>query len=644
MSDEANTRELSAGFWIALLLLAAVHVVLTNYFVPLRAVFSHAPLQGVDYDLHIGQIYRVVAALESAGHTWSYDVQLLAGHPEGTITDAGSKAWELWTYLWHRVGVDRAAAFNSFVLFGMWMAPVFSFASARNVGLRPRAALWAAAMTSSLWFFDSQFHWLWFIGMISWALGSCIASLTLSLFYRMLVRGPLRWGIACAVSLSLGLLVHPYAFFALSLPMAIIYWRSRQRLSLLGHASVLAIGASALVVNAYWLINAAEHWHYILNSAFYAQAKPSYLVCDLFDILCSGADSGVIGTRTGFRFLWLGLAFAGLWSWWRARDERVWCYGAGVIVLVLTAYFGGLVPGMQQSQPYRQLTPALLFAVIPAAAFLDSLARERALSIAPRSVSTLVWIAGAALVLQLAKQALYFMPALVPWPDRLLDNSRSPLNAYGFLWHLEQPHHITFSVPHPPMFEAGADDCIAWIEQHVPRGSRMLVEGPVLGERMGWRGHLEVLGGFFERNVQHVDANYFRSSVSRDPTPENLRRYLSLYAVEWVLSNRPEFAAIPDRLQRVDTVLGRVIYRSVGPVSRVLSGGGTVSAQMNRLDIRDSNTTQSILLSYHWHEALRCRPNCQIKRHLDPLDHVGLIEIPAPHPASMTIWNSYQMP
>jgi hypothetical protein len=154
---------------------------------------------------------------------------------------------------------------------------------------------------------------------------------------------------------------------------------------------------------------------------------------------------------------------------------------------------------------------------------------------------------------------------------------------------------------------------------------------------------VEVLGGFFERNVQHVDANYFRNAVSSDPTPGNLRRYLSLYAVEWVLSNRPEFAAIPDRLQRVATVLGRVIYRSTAPVSRVLAGGGTVSAQMNRIDIRDSDESQSILLSYHWHEALRCRPNCQIERHLDPLDHVGFIQIPAPHPAAVTIWNSYQM-
>ena len=84
---------------------------------------------------------RVVEALERWGHSWLYDVQLLAGQPEGTITDSGSKGWELWTFALHACGVPKVIAFNTFVLAISLSCPVLIYAAAwvrQPVYWRPR--------------------------------------------------------------------------------------------------------------------------------------------------------------------------------------------------------------------------------------------------------------------------------------------------------------------------------------------------------------------------------------------------------------------------------------------------------------------------------------------------------------------------
>jgi len=525
----------------------------------------------------------------------------------------------------------------------MWACPLLIYAAARSFGLGAAASLLAAAMASTLWFFDSHIHWLWFIGMISWAGASCLALLTLGLFYRLL-NGQLALTAGCAVSLGLGLSIHPYTFFVLALPMAALYLRAARRLGRRGHLAVGAVIASALVMNLYWLHNAALHWHYILNSAFYAQAEPRYFVCDVLDVLCSGADTGVIGTRTGFRFLYLALGLVGLGVWREQRDSRFMPLLVGIATLYGWAYLGGYVPGMQQTQPYRQITPASLMTTLPAAALFEWAWRQRIFAGLPRLGRAFLVALGFALTQQLlAGQVLYFVPRLIAEPRPLLDGSRSPLSKYGHFWHLDVPSHVHYGVPHEPFIEAGIKDTLAWLTARLAPHTRVLVEGGVLGERLAWQGRFEVLGGFFERNMAHVDANFFREYHNYMARKNELEHYLRTFAVEWVVGNRPEFAKAPELLTHVDTIRGRRVYRSRLPIDRVLQGGGSAWASDNRIAVRGSAPDQRLLLSYHWHEALRCKPNCRVEREHVDIDRIGFIGIPAPHPADLVIWNSYQM-
>ncbi|HKU40392.1 MAG TPA: hypothetical protein VJR89_19660 [Polyangiales bacterium] len=622
--------------------LACAHLAWVDYFAPLSAIFTPRPIQGVDFDLHIGQVYRVVEGLRGWGKSWVYDVRLLAGQPEGAITDAGSKAWELWTYLLHAAGVDLAIAFNSWVLLVMLACPVLIYAAARSFELSAPASLGAAALASALWFFDSFVHWVWFVGMVSWALASCSCALTLGLFYRFVRTRSAPAAIGCGVCLGLGHLIHPYSFFVLAVPLAALYLRARKTLPGGAQLAIAGMIVFTLASNAYWLIVAAQHWHYVLDSAFYAQGKLAYLAYDFLGVLRAGSDTGVIGVRSGFRLACFALAVAGLVSLRRSADPRGLPLAIGVIGVGAFAYLGASLVLFAQMQPYRTLVAASLLSTIPAALFLERAASE--LQQKPPALATRLLLAACALLVvqHLAQEVLYFAPRALPETEAFPDGSPSPLMKYGFLKRPEGPSHVTYSVPHPPDVEAGYDACVRWLEEHVPAGARLLVEGGVLGERIAWRTRFEVLGGFVERNVAHAYANYFRRYHAPPPEPE-IASYLRSYAVEYVITvyPHPELERSP-ALQLIHTLPKFRIYRVLQPTTRVLSGRGQVEARTNRIDVRGSDPDQPLLLSYHFHEALRCEPACRVERETRVMDVVGFIRIPAPHPRELRIFNAYR--
>ena len=75
-----------------------------------RHLLSNRPVTGADYDTHVSQVWRVLEGLEGWGKSWVYDVQHLAGYPNGTIFDADNKAWELWSYATVRLGASSRNA------------------------------------------------------------------------------------------------------------------------------------------------------------------------------------------------------------------------------------------------------------------------------------------------------------------------------------------------------------------------------------------------------------------------------------------------------------------------------------------------------------------------------------------------------
>jgi hypothetical protein len=639
----ARTKSRRIAAAAALVAALAVHVALAAYFLDFKLVFEPAPLGSDDFNTHYAQTWRVIEGLSHWGKTWVYDVKLLAGQPEGTIFDADNKGWSLITYALTRAGVAQPVAFNLFIALVMLGAPFAVFGGARLFGYGVGAAACAGALASMLWFFDSFVHWAWWVGMVSYSGAAYLALIPLGLFYRFERTRKLGYALACAPVLGVQHLIHPYSFFILAPPMAALYARGFRSFTRKEHAAVVAVGAVTVGINARWLLDAIHHWHYILNSAYFAQARFSSLATDFLGILRDTSDTGVIGTRTGFRYLCLALGACGLWRLRSRRDPRFLPLAVACGALFTLAYCGW-VPGSGQVQPYRHVIPLGFMAALPAGDFLwqwlsGDLARQA--SGATRAVLAIAALIG---VQHLLSDALYFMPTLLSKPAQMIDRVDSPLSPYGFPY-LFAPDVPVFEyrIPSLPFVEEGLTAIEDWFVAHAKPGERILIDSPALGERMAWRMPFEVIGGFRQRNLAHSYANMFRDEGKRW-TPRQLAEYLRTFSIGWIVAYvpRPYFEDAKDVLERVAEIHGVRIYRTRFPVGKVLGGTGAVRARTNRIEVRDSDPNAPLLLSYHFHEALRCKPNCRVERARVPLDRVGFIKVPAPHPKDVVIWNSYQ--
>jgi len=433
--------------------------------------------------------------------------------------------------------------------------------------------------------------------------------------------------------MSAGHLIHPACFVLLVVPMVALYAREFRRLSKWHHLALASVALAVIGTNAWWLATAFRFAHYATDHDPFFVGKLGHVVYDLAQIVDDLTRTGLIGNRTGFRWLSLIAGAMGLVLWRRDRDDRVLPLGAGVGVLVGLAYLGGYLWVFRQIQPYRSVVPAAALACIPAAGFVGEVWRRRALHGLPRLAWAPIGLAVFLGASHLLMDALYFFPHAMPKVPPLPTGEKMSITAYGF------PEHRDFR--HFPA-ESHFDDISAWVREHDDGQGRFLVEWWVLGEHLLARTNAPILGGFRERNMQHRAANLFHRFPDGRLPDEVLARYLEQYAVRWIIVSQsmPEFEKKAP-IELVAEVGPHRVFRSRVPVSYFALGSGTARASLNRIDVEGSVPDQDVVLRFHWLETLVCQGGCTAKR--EPLDDdlVGFIRIPAPHPASFAIVNGY---
>lgn len=597
-------------------------------------LWSDIPVAGGDFDTHIAQTWRVLEGLRGWARPWVYDVQHLAGYPNGTIFDADNKGWTLFTYVGSLLGLSDGRAFNLFVITAhVAVAPVV-YGSARLFGLRHVGALTAAGLGVMLWFYDSWNHWEWYIGMVAYAFASYWFLLPLAAMYRWLRERRPWQAVLAGTTLALAHLIHPYSFFILAVPMAVMYIRAWSTLSKVEHGIVWSMAVLTVVVNAWWLIVSLSFWHYILDSSLFGHTTLETLGWDWFGFVGEPAEQGSIGNRTGFRWVALVGGAIGWTLWWRRGDPRAVPVGVGLLVYAALAYLGGYTPA-SNLQPYRHIGPLMFLAAVAAGGAIDTANADGVWRRMPRPAWLLAAVLAVPAVQHLTRDVLYFSIRALPLPRVLPDGNRLPYTTMGYGLHLDYSYA-----------DWQHDELVQWVKEHDDGQGRFLVEGWFVGEHLAWRTEAQILGGFIWRNLQHSWANLFRKRPQGIVTPEEFGRYIRTYGVKWVIVTAPAFMAPwwdkNPKLEKVADVATFRIYKTKHKVNLVARGGGKVTARTNVLTVHGSNPDKDVILRYHWLETLVCEPDCAVERHELRNDPVGFIRVPAPHPRDFNVFNTYR--
>lgn len=619
----------------------AAHVAVALSFAPPSVVLGPRPLTGIDYELHYGQVATVADAFRQFGQSWAYDPQRLAGQLTGVLFDADNKAWEAWVLLLGVFGVPTHLAFNVFLWVLAALVPLALWGSARLFGLGPWGVVTATALGVGCFHYDSFAHWCNWVGMASWGAAAALVPLPVALLWRWLEQRRASLLVGLLASLAFVHALHPYSFFALVVPMLLLYVRARRSLGPVHHAALAAVILGTVLANLWWLVPSLRLWHYLLDSGVYLDARLDYLLTDYLGLLREPSVTGVLAMRTTLRFLALGGAAAGLWLWHKERDARFVPLAAALGVLLGVTYLGGYLVAVKQIQPYRFVLPATYLAVVPAAAFLERAVPALRASRPPAIVWALLALGLGLLLPRLARDIIYFTPSLVPVSKRPLPAPPPDINGGVLFGTIRWPAPFDYRLTRRP--EPDYDALTDFVREHDDGSGRWLVEWAVAGERLAWATSAQVIGGFREINLAHADANLFRRRLDAAArSPEGLRSYFEQYAVHWVvLSNPvPMLESRPELLRREATFGPHRVYRVLEP-SGLLAGdaAGRVTASLNRLSVRGS-AGGSLVLRYHYLETLRCSPGCTLQREPVPGDRVGFIRVQGA-PADFDVVNGY---
>ncbi|MCA9685140.1 MAG: hypothetical protein KC457_23355 [Myxococcales bacterium] len=625
---------------LAALALLCVHLLLVRYYFG-AALLAEIPYSRGDFATHAAQVRRVLEAWQSSGRHWGYDVQLLAGAPNGVLFDADNKGWELWTLALVKLGVGEGKAYNAFVLMIHLAMPPVVYAAARVLRLDRAAALTVTGLAIGLWGFDSFTRWMWHIGTVSYVFVAFFALLPLALFHRWIEDRKGIFALGCGLSLAFAHLIHPYIFFILAAPMLGEYVRAglvERSLSWREHGITWGIAALTLVVNGWWLATALDFVHYILDSAHFEQSGLSFAFYDSLGLLLDAQTQGWIGSRTAFRVFYLLLALFALRSWRRAGDRRRLPFMLLIGVMAAFAYLGGYTP-VAQLQPYRHALPLGFGLLIPAGWWLREAARERPWRTLQGGQRALALALAVLAGLHLLRDVLYFFAPSLPDRQVLEDGREVPL---GMLGHAYTPG---YRYEDQPDWEA----LVAWIDEHDDGRGRWLVQDQVLGEYLMARTKAQYIGGFLVRNIEHSDGNWFRRAGPNPPyDPRAMAAYMRTYGIRWVVVPRTNLNPWWDKQSQLFVRAGvandMMIYMVKGPVSLLDGPGATgakVEASINRMAVSGSDPTQDVVLRFHWMEQLICKPDCLVAREAVEDDRVGFIRVPAPHPRDFVVENGY---
>ncbi len=611
----------------ALAVVYLVHLGLVIYACPPGVMFGGDPIMGVDYQTHFEQTSTVSEAITRFGRTWAYDPNLLAGQPAGLIFDVDNKAHCLFTHALSRLGLDMAVAFNLFVLLAHLLAPLAVWLAARLFGTPPRARVVSMGLAILLWHFDSAARWYWWDGMISYVTAASVSLVVVALFYRLLHGGRARvFFPPLLVLLPLALLIHVWAFAILAVPMIGLYVRRWRKLGRGDHARVWGLALVALSVNLFWLVPALRYLDLLAPSGRGGQATPLNLLSDYLDLYVDGLVTGTIGVRTFWRFLVLAGAAMTLWRWRKEADARLFTTALWFGWTLGAAYLLSLIPGLNETEPYRFVFPAMMMGAVLAGPWLSGVLTLDFWRGLDRKVKVVLVVLLILVAPRAVRSVTDFTPELTPVATAPQPTSENPRGLTPVMQSFYLRHD-----PVPPSYRLIAE----YLQKECKDEGRVLVWWWVMAEYLRWATDKPIIGGFPDRRIVHEAANIFRYKPDPRMRGKPLADYLVRYNIRYLVVSSPLRIPVERytqfmELKKIFGIGGTRVYRIRHRATYLMRGKGKVSASLNRIRVTDATPepgTERVILRFHHMRTLRCSPGCRVRRVPIPHDPVGFIAV-----------------
>ena len=611
-----------------------VQVLLVALACPIDIVLGLEPYGGSDYQTHYQQTSTVGQALSKFGKTWAYDPNMLAGFPTGLFFDVDNKAHCLLTHALTRLGIRQAAAFNLFTVLSCLICPLFILLAARLLRLRREACLVAMALGVLLWSFDSGPRFAWGVGMVSFATTSHFCVLILALFYRLMEQdnGEPGWRffVPLVLLLPLSLLIHVWAFAILAVPMTVLYIRRLRVLTGVGHLQVWALVAAALLGNIIWLWPALMRLDLMISSGRLGQTNPLYFISDWLGMVINPLDTGFILQHTFFRYAAFCGAAITIWRWRKHGDQRFFFAMLCMGWLLGLTYVAAMLPGLEETEPYRFIVPTILLTGVFAAPWIAevlSLGHLRTLS--PRAKALVVVL----LVLALprgVREIIYFIPEI--WPashndPRVPASPEIAFSRRGGAKNTKGPFRMS-RLPREFVLLSN------YINRNLKKEGRILVQYWPAAEYLRWTTDRPILGGFPDRRTIHEAANIFRHEDDPRFGGKKLADYLVRYNVRYVIMFGSYFPNIESRknlLHPIKMIGKQRIYLVRHMGNYIMKGSGKVKAGLNRIEVSEARpghgNPQEMVLRFHHMDGLKCKPGCRVSVQTIEDDPAGFIRV-----------------
>lgn len=378
---------------------------------PWKQLADDRPILSGRHPLHLYHGYLGARSLREQGSLSCYDPTFHAGYPKTPVFDSGSRPAELMLAL--SGGRYCPAAYKIGLALLCAFVPLFLFVAARGVGLLRGPACLACGLGLLIWWGQPCRE-----TVEAGDIDLLLAALLVLAQAGLLIRyhndpGPLSWLGVVAAAL-LGWFAHPL-LLALMMPLFLIYYLSvgaRHRLA--WHLALLSGLLGALAVNCFWLIDWIDYWWIRMPPSGGTGASPGGLSIEL--TLANVWQSSLWGGPVDktFACLLMLAAAAGILLYNQSGQRATArLLGLSAIGFLALAAVGLVWEPLGRFGAPRLLTPALLFAVLPAAHALA----VAAAAIWRRRVGRWASFAAVAAIAVLVGRAP--PPALASWATRL---------------------------------------------------------------------------------------------------------------------------------------------------------------------------------------------------------------------------------